>query len=463
MATEGQTHWHEGLFLQPHHLQWMQRDFLNRFSRERSLSWKYPYGVLQMDISDDELNNMRVRFDRLHVVMPSGLEVRVPENADLPSIDIKEALAAGRGVLTISLGVPVWSATQRNTIEKQTEEDWRVKLLYRAKELDRPDENSGENVQTILIRRINARPLIDGDDRSDLEVIPLLRVVQAVGEDMGLPRRDPTYVPPCLVINGSPILREFVRDIASQVLASRNELVLQTTRGGFSVDNLRGVQFEQLLRLRTLNSFAATLESLVLAPSEVAPPGGITPFEIYVMLRQLLAELAALRPDRDPFAVSPYDHDNPFAAFDELSRKIRDLLQGTVEAKFLKASFVNDEAHLCVQAELNDEHLSRPNEYFLAVKTKTDPKELAPFIEDGDRFKLMPPALIDKRVYGVKLQYEPYPPVELPAEIGLNYFRLIRTESARMWERIVREKAVAAKWPGLETSDFVLTMLMTVP
>ena len=34
MSTIGQVHWHEGLFLQPHHLQTMQRDNVEVSSRD---------------------------------------------------------------------------------------------------------------------------------------------------------------------------------------------------------------------------------------------------------------------------------------------------------------------------------------------------------------------------------------------------------------------------------------------
>ena len=54
-------------------------------------------------------------------------------------------------------------------------------------------------------------------------------------------------------------------------------------------------------------------------------------------------------------------------------------------------------------------------------------------------------------------------PLELPSEGGLTYFRLLRGDSARMWERVVDEKAIAARWPGMEGSDFNLTLYMTVP
>lgn len=409
-----------------------------------------------MRLSDADLENYRIRFTELHVIMPSGLEIHVPENADVPSLDIKETLAAGNGSLQISVGVPIWQPTGRNVIEGD-EADWRTKRLYRTAEIEEPDENTGENAQMIRVRRINARLLLGQEDRSDLEVLPLIRVVQAVGDELGLPRQDSTYVPPCLIVGGAAKLRDVLRDITSQVLASRSELVLQTTRGGFSMDHLRGVQFEQLLRLRTLNRWGAMLDSLggVL--------GKMPPFEMYIALRQLLAELAALRPDRDAFDVPRYDHDNPLPCFDELSRRIRALLQGTVEPKFLKVSFVPEEELGCMCAALDDEALSRPNEYYLAIKTKWDPKQLAVLVEDRDKFKLMPRSLARQRIYGIRLAYEAYPPVELPAEVGLCYFRLMRHESGRMWERTVQEKALAATWPDAESSDFRLTLYMTVP
>jgi len=299
--------------------------------------------------------------------------------------------------------------------------------------------------------------LLDNDDRSDIEVLPLLRIVHAAGEDIGLPRRDPAYIPPCLVVSGSPALGELLRDITNQVMASRNELVVQVNRGGFSIENIRGIQFEQILRLRTLNRFSAGLGSLI------QTPGSVTPFGMYIELRQLLAELAALRPDRDQFEIVEYDHDNPAIAFNEVSTRIRGLLKGVVRAKFLKVPFTMDQEQKILTATLSDEALSLPNEYFLAIKTKQDPSELAKLVMDRDKFKLMPQSLANQRVFGVKLAQEPYPPVELPAQVGLHYFRVMRSESARLWERIVQEKAVAVRWPGIESSDFDVTLYMTVP
>jgi len=457
MEICGHIYWHEGQFLRPHHLQYLERSIYDRFSQERRLAWKYPYGVMEAKVSDDALENHRISFDRLWAIMPSGLEVRIPGGASLPTLDIKQAFASSGGALTVSLGVPLWQSSGKNVIDPDSKEDWRSKRTYCVEETTRSDENTGTNPQPILIRKVNARLLLDQDDRSEMEVLPVLRILHGGGEDLGLPKRDSDYVCPCMVLNGSVVLRELVRDLTHQILASRKELVVQINRGGFTIENMRGIQFEQMLRLRALNRHGARLSSLMQVPAAVPP------FDAYVELRTLLAELAALRPDNDQFDALEYDHDAPILAFQDLSRKIRSLLRGTVQSRFIKIPFVVDESNHCRVAVLTDEALNSANQYYLGIKTRRDISELAKLVLDRDQFKLMPQELIQQRIFGVVLVHETFPPTELPAQVGLHYFRLNTAESGRIWERIKREKSIAARWTGIESSDFEMTLYMTVP
>ena len=177
-----QIHWQEGLFLQPHHLQRMQRSWQEQASQELRVGWAYPYGVIDARLSRDELENLRVRFERLRVIMPSGLEVNFPESAELPSLDIKQAFAKGAGSFNLFLGVPLWQNARANTLSPEQSSDARVKLLYRVSETECTDENTGENPKPIQIRKINARLMFEQEDISDMEVLPLLRIVRATGE-----------------------------------------------------------------------------------------------------------------------------------------------------------------------------------------------------------------------------------------------------------------------------------------
>ena len=451
-----QVHWHEGLFLQPHHLQRMQKSLLESTSAERRLAWAYPYGVVEMRVSRDELENFRIRFDKLRVIMPSGVEVSFPDYAELPSLDIKQTFASSGAGFNVYLGVPLWQEGRANTLNPGDEADPRAKVLYRLKEVEYADENTGLNPKPLQLRQINARLLLEGEDQSDMEVLPLLRIRRGTGDEGGMPRQDPDYVPPCMVLGGSTQLRELVRDLVAQVEAHRKELVVQLTRGGFSLDTLRGVQFEQLLRLRTLNRYSARLPSLLAAPM-------IQPFVMYVEFRGLLGELVALKPDRDEFDCGPYDHDNPYPCFQELKEKILDHVRGSVAAAYIKVDFQDVSGQLT--AKLLDEHFTQPNAYLLAIKTKNDPSALARYVVDADKFKLMPQSLATRAIRGVELKEERHPPLELPAAPDLYYFRLDRTSSARMWDMIKTEKTVVVRWTGaeLDWSGAIFTLYMTIP
>ena len=265
-----QVHWHEGLFLLPHHLQRVQRSLNEGVALERRFNWAYPYGLVEGSLSNDDLENMRLRFDRLHAIMPSGQEVRFPQDAELPAMDIKQAFES-RGRFTVYLGVPLWFPARANCVSPGQIADLRAKILYRVVETEVTDENTGENAKTVLQRRVNARLLLDNEDRSDLEVIPLLRVTRAAGDEVGLPRRDPEFVGPCFILNGSTALRELVRDLSSQILGSRQELVLQVTRGG--VSSLRSMakhakRYANPRSAMKLQTSVALLASLI--PDDVA-------------------------------------------------------------------------------------------------------------------------------------------------------------------------------------------------
>lgn len=472
MSQIGLVHWHEGLFLQPHHLQTMQRDLAEGGARERRLGTPFPYGVIDLRLSTDALENMLVRIDRLRAIMPSGLEVDLPGNADIPALDIKRVFQAGSGSFTVSLAVPLWQGQRANTVDpvsagggagtparRAVAEEARVKRLYRVAEISRSDENTGENAQPVIVRRYNARLVVEGDDTADMEVLPLLRIMHAA-QEATLPRPDADFVPPCMVIGGSPVLKNLLRDLGAAVEASRKELVNQMTRGGFVVENLRGPQVVQMLRLRTLNRFSARLP--VLVAGGVAGSGSMTPFQAYLELRELQGELAALSPDRDPFDAPKYDHDNPGPLFMELDRRIRPLLRGDIQKKFLQAVFTKQDGVLATT--LSDEHLTAPNGYFLGIRTRMDPTQLGKLVEDQDKFKVMPKSMAKLNIFGIKLVEERHPPMEMPSSSDLHYFRLDVGESKRMWERLASEKAVSVRWPDNENFDYQdVSLYMTVP
>lgn len=449
-----QIHWHEGLFLQPHHFQRMQRGFLEQLQGQQRLIAPYPYGVIEARIAVDALADFRLHFDYLRVLMPGGQEVRVPENADLPDLQLKPLLAGSPGGATIHLGLPVWHNKRANALDVGPMADVRAKLLYRVVTEEVADENTGANPQSMLVRRLNTRLLHEHDDRTDLETVPILRVMMGAGENVGQSRLDTDYIPPSLFLQSSPRLYEVVRNLVDQVQASHRELLGQLNRAALSLDTMHGQQFEQVLRLRTLSRFAARLPALVRASSQ------LTPFQWYLELRELLGELQALKLGQESFEVPDYDHENLFHSFNELSNKVRIILKSTVTASYTKVEFKKEPE--LYSAALTDEQFNRPVDYLLAIETKQDLATVRQLVQDANRFKFMPRSLAKNPIFGAVLE-ETFPPHFLPNHPGMHYFRVMRKESEKIWARIKAEKQIGVRWPGYADSDFQLTLYLILP
>ena len=430
----------------------MQRRLQLEIRAARSLLAPNFFGVVEGKLSYDDLADGRLRFERLHVIMPSGQEVRFPEEANLPSLDIRTAMARGSGQMEVSLAVPLWAKSRANAFRFGEPPDPRIKLLFIPAEMpDLADENTGENSQSVYLRKINARLVLPGEDVSDMECLPLLRIMRSVGEDAGKPRQDPEYVPPSLLLRSSPSLHDLLRELVAQLNASREQTRIKVTTGGLGQD----VKWELTMRLTALNRACASLPSLV-------EEGNISPFDLYLELRELLGELLALHPVEKLYDCQLYNHMDPLPAFRELDRKIRDEIRVTRNAEPLKVVFAGTPGLL--RGTLEQQHFDKPTGYYLGVKTRVDRTKLALYLSDGNKFKLMPRTMEQVAIFGVELKENSYPPMELPAQSGLHYFSLVPTSNQRRWDQIKQDKVISLVWNNteLDLSDATFTLYMTL-
>ncbi len=459
-----QIHWHEGLFLQPHHLQTLQHSVFTGIWGERRLSMPFSYGVIEARLSRDDLADQRIRFEKLHVAMPSGAIFRFPQDAVLPTLDIRDAFRDHPSGFTIGLGLPLWHPKAANTIEFGAgKPGQRQKLIYQVDETEIPDENSGHNPQPMQLRKLNGMLMMSDEDRSDMEYLPLLKVTrQVTDESAGLPRIDPVFVPPSLLLSSAPVIFQLVRDLTSQVCATREQLASQLASTPLDLRALQGSQFEHLGRLRCLARSAALLPSLIDDSPYVAGCAGRVPlFQIYLALRDLLAELTALYPGKKVEDPLPYDHDDPYPPFADLNLKIRLFLGTITKLRYRKIEFHLDDGVFV--GDLSPDYFKDATGFYLSVETPMDPAALVRLVEDRDRFKLMPVSYGLRAIRGLILHEERTPPLELPVKAKQFFYRLDADESGRIWEHFIREPQGIIHFDAPDLSKFRLILYATIP
>lgn len=445
-----QVHWHEGLFLQPHHLQWMQRGLQSEIRAVRSLLQPFGYGVVESELSQDALTAGRILFNRLRVIMPRGEEISFPEDAELPELDVRPALSRQGGAQEVFLLVPLWTAHRANAFDLGQVPDPKVKRLYIPREKrEVADENTGDNRQTMHLRKINARLALKGESFEDTDTLPLLRVLRPVGDAQA--RLDPEFVPPSVLLKSSPELYNLARDLMVRVMEARDNLRNKLAGAGFALEE----KWTETMRLTALNRACGSL------PAQVED-GAVPPVAIYLQLRELLGELAALVDGEDLFKCRDYEHADPLPSFKDVEQKIRRSITSRKEEKVLKVPLEPVRSGLC-RATLEQRHFDEPNGYLLGIETNVDITTLAPYVMDGNKFKLMPSSMELAAVSGIELQRVTVPPISLPG--GAHYFRLAPASNQRRWEQIKQEKAISLVWNNrqLELAQALFTLWMTLP
>src|SRR4051794_19096704 len=104
--TARPVHWHEGMFLRPHHFQAAQRHLAGEVARADHWDCHYNWGLRRFSLDADALANNRFVVRTLQVRMRDGTMVSLPEDGDVPALDLKPALA-GAPTVTIFLALPL--------------------------------------------------------------------------------------------------------------------------------------------------------------------------------------------------------------------------------------------------------------------------------------------------------------------------------------------------------------------
>lgn len=455
MSLRQPLHWHEGMFLHPHHFQTFQRAVDHALVQERLISRSFGYGLVEFRLSEGALPSKRVQFERLRVVLPGGIEICVPENAELATLDIKSVFDSSDSPIVVALAVPAYQPERPNQLDPTQEYD---KRRYRFESVELPDENTGDNPQGVQVRKYNARLILNPEGpMSDMDVVPLFRIGRGVGERLDMPVLDETYIPPLIIAHAWPPLRQRVEGVTARARVTHDQLMNRMIGEGFNAERMQGSQIHQLLKLQTLARQSARLTALVSS-------NAVRPFEWYLELRSCAAELIALEPGRKEDDVPDYNHDDLTFTFQKLFAVLDRLLVAQVKVKYRTAEFKTaDRMRLAV---LSDDDVRLPNEYFLAIESKLPPQQIVDLAHNRVRFKVMSEKRVHDAVYGITVREE-RAPMGLPTPPNVYYFRLNHTgdeDSKQMWKNIVAEKRIAIRWPNMEQTEFSkLTLYMMVP
>ncbi len=356
------VHWHEGMFLRPHHFQAAQRHASQEEARGIAWGLHHNWGLRSLELDRDALANHRFVVRGLKARLRDGSLVAVPEDGDLPALDLKPALEQSARA-TIYLAVPKLHAGRANVLGDGKIEGARYRIDVQEVE----DENTGVNPQLVPVRLLNLQLLLTGQDHAGYEALPLARVEKSPNAQAG-PQLDLAYFPPLLACDAWPPLGAGILQAAFDRIGKKLDLLAeQAVARGLTFDS--SAQGERMLleQLRILNEASALLGVLAFVE-------GAHPLPVYLELCRLVGALSVFDPGRRAPPLPRYDHDDLGGCFHRVKQHLDALLDVFVEPEYKERPFIG--AGLRMQVTLEPAWLESTWQLFLGVQSTLEPDEL---------------------------------------------------------------------------------------
>lgn len=436
--TVRSVHWHEGMFLRPHHFQAAQRFETYLSGRNEKWDLHYNWGIRAIDLDRDALSNYRLVIRALQARLRDGTAVSVPEDGTLPALDLKPAFEAGNNSFTIYLGVPTANLGKANVAENGKMDG--ARFTTDTQQLE--DENTGVNPQPIQVRLLNFKLLLSTQDHAGFEVLPIARIEKSSKAE-STPQLDETYIPPVLACDAwQPLNAGIIQQIYDRVGKKIELLAQQVVSRGITFDSVAQGDPQIFNQLRVANEASALLSVLAFAQ-------GVHPLPMYAELARLVGQLAIFGAQRRTPDIPRYDHDDLGTCFYRLKQYIDMLLDIMVEPEYKERPFVG--AGLRMQVSLETAWLEPVWQMFVGVQSPLSTEENIRLLTKAGQLdmKIGSSDRVDEIFRlgqaGLRFGHSPRPPRALPATPGLVYYQINRESQLEEWQNVQRSLTLALR------------------
>jgi type VI secretion system protein ImpJ len=445
MTVWTETHWSEGMFLRPQHLQtsqrWLETIVRAGFDGLRPFAW----GFMELEIAPEPLENFTLRLDGCTARLKDGTWVRIPDNAEVEPLNFQDAMETSTGAVDIFFGVPHMQEVRANAVSLEQPELTDGSPRYEPFPVMRRDENSGQNPQMVYVRRMRAKLFTGDQDMTGYETIRV-GTVKRTDRPGALPEMDALGAGPLLAVQCHSGLSGLINSLSDQIEAKDEVLAKEAREHNMLFTDGVASNTEHLLKLHALNEVRTNTKALLQCPL-------LHPYDVFVVLARLVGHLAVFSEDLVPGPIPRYDHDNPGVSFEELRRRLVILLEGMrpmayVERRFDRKKDLHNREGL--EVEVDRPWIDQNLEMFVGLQSDDmDIYALEKFIYNKLNLKLASPTraprIYNIAVRGLRLEIKAAPAGTLPRRQGLHYFKVDKTigeDRTDYWRECEEERGI---------------------
>ena len=446
-VAEQPLFWHQGLFLQPQHLQQQELYLRNLLQPLQNYLTPHFWGVAALSADVAGLQNGRLSLLEGAFLWPDGSWVTLPGNAVFSARQLPQELPAGRSQLLVYLGLRRWNPHQANcyfTDDENTIQQNPRRFRCPTQPLELVDLHEGEGTGQVCKMLYELRLFweTEQDYMQDFDLMPILRLVRE--QDQW--RIDGSYLPPLLNIGCLPEMLRIcheIRDLlmvrCQQLNEYKNPQALKQARPGQQAGMIN-----YLLALRSLNRYLPLWCSM--------EQTGCHPAQAYQYLRQLVGELSTFSMRVDALGrtcagqelVPDYDHNAISDCFLQIRQLLGELLDEIVIGPEHILPMLRDDHGFSV--EIPGEAFDQRNRYYILIKNLQDVETAVTDLPQLGKVaaKEEMSELCQRALPGLKNKVTTTPPPGLPQREDTVYLEL-DSEDAH-WNAVQRYRNLRLQW-----------------
>jgi len=443
--------WSEGMFMSPHHLQ--QLDLYHESLLETRLGSVslYPWGIVSMQLDMEALRAGQISLLEFFGILPDGLSVAFSAGQEeAPAArPVEGHFRPAQQVLDIYLGIP----KERSDVESYGaagKVGSSPRFTPRSRSVG--DLHAATSIAQVSFAQRNMKLLFGHEPRDDFDAIKIAELTRDKSGSLVLVDN---YIPPCLRISASAFILSELRLLLRLLVSKQRQLSSRRRHRDASSLEFTASDVTLFLELHALNGIVPFL-------SHVIEAGNMRPHELYLVLSRFAGQLCTFSASADPSQLPPFQFTNLRATFEELFKRLIELMRSVALEQCLTVPMELGTDGL-YRARLEDERLERCGQFLLMVRSDLPEQVVADQLPklsklgSGSEIR----GIVQATSSGVPLQVTYRPPPEVPVRPGASYFSLSAQDGG--WRSVMRERNVALYLPHSFSAAHTTIELLAVP
>lgn len=415
--------------MMPQHLQLSDEYHEQLLDRRMSALSPNYWGLVEVEVDEDDLARGILRLDRCLAVLPDGLLLDVGQHkltrhlsATVPPLSAGRALEVHLAVPHAAVGGAAAEDASRGVRFRQLRET--VADIYRIAQ--------DEEVELV---EPNAQLLFGGDN---LQGYVTIKLFELVAGDEGRLRLSERYIAPCLQVRSSSVLMAQLGRLVAALAAKQKDLAAKYGGRAAAMVEFGAADMATFWYLHSVNG---SLPELMHYAS-----GAMHPEVLYLVLCRLAGQLSTFEGSADPLELPHFELRDLAGTLLPLFERVFKLLGTVVSARYTPIPLVQQQPGLFVGKVDDPMLLRRGSLYLLAGGDVADDvlrDDVPRYVKVGSMDQIA--QIVHSALPGVQVRIDLSPPSGIPVRAHMVYLRL--EKQGRYWDSLLSSGQIAIYQP----------------